>query len=396
MLLESIRRYSKRFDVNDAISVKAILFGDVNGVVPGVIPPDNPGDKPPFDLDEIFDDSDDPQDVANAPDTGDDEFAARRDHKHKGVRSLSKLTGAALFENITLSEGTGIQLTQTGQDIKITNTGQGTGTGGGGGGAFPVTLRNVEYLTLSSGGPTSFVLQFLPIGDAQVYYDGFRKFKSLHYTQTGQTIAFQSVTPITDDRVIVEYFYNTDEQNLTISLDGISVIHRVVEYYVLLSSTARAFNLLFRPDGDVATYFDGQRKFKSLHYLQSDHQIVFDNSISFVDSDQVIFDYFYITESGDSSGTARVIRHLLATAIQEAQTFGPDEGGTVLVTVKGAVMGDTATVSFDQPLPDGVFFGVPMVVAPDTVRVTVVNESDSSQDVPAGVLTVDVWRSISG
>lgn len=47
---------------------------------------------------------------------------ANADHTHRGVFSVSKSGSAALFGAVTLTGGTGISLTQTGQDITIEST----------------------------------------------------------------------------------------------------------------------------------------------------------------------------------------------------------------------------------------------------------------------------------
>lgn len=48
---------------------------------------------------------------------------ANADHVHKGVHSVAKLAGTALYGDVTLSEGTGITLTVVSNDIQISATG---------------------------------------------------------------------------------------------------------------------------------------------------------------------------------------------------------------------------------------------------------------------------------
>lgn len=70
------------------------------------------------------------QDVGSTGSAGVATDSARSDHVHRGVSSVSKNGSAQLYGNVTLSSGTGITLTQTGQDIQI------AGSGGGGGGSL--------------------------------------------------------------------------------------------------------------------------------------------------------------------------------------------------------------------------------------------------------------------
>lgn len=51
---------------------------------------------------------------------------ARADHVHRGVASFKKTGESNLYGNVTLSEGSGIALTQAGQDIEISTTTQET------------------------------------------------------------------------------------------------------------------------------------------------------------------------------------------------------------------------------------------------------------------------------
>jgi hypothetical protein len=290
LIIEQIRRYQKRIGPGDQEALRILVFGDPNGVVPGVIPPNKPGD-PPFDIDDIFDDSEDPQDVAPANDTGDDAFAARRDHKHKGVHSLGILgsVNPPIFGDGTLSAGTGIELIRSDQDIRINNTGAGTGTGGG---TSVQPHRVVDYYgPLTSSSTLVFSVSHDPIGDIEVYYDGLRKYKDLHYTQNGRTITFTGITPINGDRVILEWWWSEFES---------VTAFRIVEYTSILSSHSQTFNLLYPPFGDVQLYLAGLRKFKILHFTQGLQSVTFDPSISFIDGDLVVCEYWYENPYGGS------------------------------------------------------------------------------------------------
>ena len=58
-------------------------------------------------------------DVASAGAAGTSLVFSHRDHAHRGVLSVNKLAGAALYGGVTLSEGANITITQVGQDIAI-------------------------------------------------------------------------------------------------------------------------------------------------------------------------------------------------------------------------------------------------------------------------------------
>jgi len=76
----------------------------------------------------VFDDSIGVHDVAALNWSGNEDYAARVDHEHRGVRSLREFGESQLFGNITLSQGANIILTQSGQDIEIGFTGTSGGT----------------------------------------------------------------------------------------------------------------------------------------------------------------------------------------------------------------------------------------------------------------------------
>lgn len=72
-----------------------------------------------------------PADIASSAVTGTGTTTARADHVHRGVFSVHKNGSAQLFGEITLSQGTNITITQSGNDLSIAATG-----GGGGGGSL--------------------------------------------------------------------------------------------------------------------------------------------------------------------------------------------------------------------------------------------------------------------
>jgi hypothetical protein len=80
-------------------------------------------------------------DVSTANAGGASSSNSRADHVHRGVRSLAKAGDSALFGDVTLTGGTNVTLTQTGQDISIASS------GGGGGGT-------IQYPSLKPGTPT--------------------------------------------------------------------------------------------------------------------------------------------------------------------------------------------------------------------------------------------------
>lgn len=197
-ILEFIRRYSGLLNVQQTEILRQVLAGDIGDVPPGVSPPDPPGVHPP-DPREIFDDTDLPQDVAPAGATGVDNWAARRDHKHRGVHSLAKLGDTPLFGDVTLSTGGLLTLTQTAQnlhlDLDVSSL---------------LAHRAVERYQLLSVSPMVFNLLYDPVGEVAVYFDGFRKHQHLHYDQTGRQIALSTdVTPIDGDLLLFDYFYST-------------------------------------------------------------------------------------------------------------------------------------------------------------------------------------------
>lgn len=60
-----------------------------------------------------------PADVASAGAAGSGTSASKDNHAHKGVHSLAKSGGSALYGDVTLSAGTGIAITPSGNDLEI-------------------------------------------------------------------------------------------------------------------------------------------------------------------------------------------------------------------------------------------------------------------------------------
>lgn len=65
--------------------------------------------------------------VSSVPAAGASTLVSRADHVHDGLRSIAKAGSAALLGDVTLTGGTNITLTQSGQDISIAAAGGGSG-----------------------------------------------------------------------------------------------------------------------------------------------------------------------------------------------------------------------------------------------------------------------------
>lgn len=94
-----------------------------------------------------------PADVGATGATGSSVLAARSDHVHKGVRSFGPSGGTALFGDVTISAGTNITLTPTGNNIEIAATGA---SGGGSGGAVTFLQSGGTSVMQDFGGPYVF------------------------------------------------------------------------------------------------------------------------------------------------------------------------------------------------------------------------------------------------
>lgn len=89
--------------------------------------------------------SDTPQDVGSANAPGSATGASRADHVHRGVHSLAVTGNSPLYGDAILIAGTGVQLSQVGQNITIAASGSGGGSGVGG----------VNYVTNFNGTDTT-------------------------------------------------------------------------------------------------------------------------------------------------------------------------------------------------------------------------------------------------
>jgi hypothetical protein len=64
---------------------------------------------------------------------------------------------------------------------------------------------------------------------------------------------------------------------------------------------------------------------------------------------------------------------------------------TVAITVPGATIGDTVAVGFAQPVPGGALL-VGAVTSPNTVTVTLLNETGFTLSLSPGTLRGDLWK----
>lgn len=83
-------------------------------------------------------------DITTATAAGASANAAREDHRHRGVRSITANGSNTLFGNVDLQAGTGIAIGVTGQVITLSNIA--AGASGGGGGSGPT-----DYVSGASG-----------------------------------------------------------------------------------------------------------------------------------------------------------------------------------------------------------------------------------------------------
>lgn len=88
---------------------------------------------------------------------------------------------------------------------------------------------------------------------------------------------------------------------------------------------------------------------------------------------------------GGSSGS-----WLTGTASWDPVSLAPGEYVTTTVTVAGAALGDAAEASFSNAVPGGVLL-LASVTAADTVTVTLLNISGTTQDLGSGTLTARVF-----
>lgn len=282
-IFEMIRRWSKG---GTTVQRPSTFLSSITGGI-GLEVPDT-GVDPSL----AFDDSEVPQPVAAASASGNDETPSRRDHEHRGVSSFGAVGQPAIYGDARVEAGVGITLDQTGNVVRITNSGAGSGN-------EATTFLYHEYRNGSEAIGQTFNLAFAPVGDVAAYLAGFRKTKETHFSQAAQAITFSNdVTIVANDQVIFTYFYNPAGGGVfNPGIAGVS--GRMVEYYALLSSSLLTFQTIYMPVGDVQVYFSGFRRFKGLHYTQSNDLIEFDGvEIDFVDGDLIVFDYLYSQYGG--------------------------------------------------------------------------------------------------
>ncbi len=75
----------------------------------------------------------------------------------QNVRTISKSGSTGLNGNVTISEGSGVTLTQTGQDISIAATGSGGGSGGGVGSSVFTATKTAGFSVVTANYANGFV-----------------------------------------------------------------------------------------------------------------------------------------------------------------------------------------------------------------------------------------------
>lgn len=89
--------------------------------------------------------------VSSSPAGGASTLVSRADHVHDGVRSIAKAGSSALFGDVTLTGGTNVTLTQSGNDISIAASGSGSGA-----------LTFIASATVAAGGATTLTITGIP------------------------------------------------------------------------------------------------------------------------------------------------------------------------------------------------------------------------------------------
>jgi len=108
---------------------------------------------------------------------------------------------------------------------------------------------------------------------------------------------------------------------------------------------------------------------------------VISTSDSISKMDQVVIDFFTETLVGSKG--------------QDWAAIGDGSSAATGVTVTGCAVGDYATASMDQPIPDGMVLSA-VVTAANTVRVTLYNRSGATQDIASGTLRVMTRKADGG
>lgn len=196
-ILEFVRRYSGNLDTNQVTILRSILANDIGAVPPGVTPVPQPVHPPGLDLSVIFNDGIDILPVAPANISGVENYAARVDHRHRGVSSIAQEGDLPIYGDVLVSVTGPLTLSRQGQRLQF-----------GADVSQLLSLRVVERYELLAASPMTFQLLYQPIGEVAVYFDRMRLHRNLHYTQTNRVISLSDdVTLINNDLLLFDYFY---------------------------------------------------------------------------------------------------------------------------------------------------------------------------------------------
>jgi hypothetical protein len=276
-ILEMIRKYGRRVSFQDERTIHSIILGNSGQQNnPNISPPSGGGNETTTVI--SYDQT--PLPIASIGDSGVDIRLSRGDHVHEGLHSISKFGSPLITGDATLTGTGGIELTQSGNNIAI----DASSVAGTGGASF---TRIVEYKTFSLAESQIFSLQQVPTGDVNVSLNGLRKYKSVHYTQSGSQITFLGDPWLDGEQAIFEYF------------TSIAPLNRKVEYFTMSVSSSIQVPLLYIPVGDPAVHLNGLRKYKGLHWTVIGNLVDFSPMLtSFLDSELVIVEYWM--QPGDS------------------------------------------------------------------------------------------------
>src|SRR5205823_7090839 len=90
------------------------------------------------------------------------------------------------------------------------------------------------------------------------------------------------------------------------------------------------------------------------------------------------------------NGGAPIVKHLSGTASWEPSAVPNGSAVGTTLRVPGASPGDTVAVGFSSAVPPGALLAG-SVTAPDTVAVTLLNQTGRTLHPPAGTLRADCW-----
>jgi hypothetical protein len=97
------------------------------------------------------------------------------------------------------------------------------------------------------------------------------------------------------------------------------------------------------------------------------------------------------TRLGNLGTEEYILRHISGIAPWDPPPLDNGSSTSTTVNVGGARVGDTVTVGFNRPIPDGAILAA-AVTADNTAKVTLLNMTGGSFDLPNGLIRVDVWR----